>query len=224
MVSLTEVKENKSTPEEVEAVLTSAINDAENAAKAAEDSLKEEEDVAEADGDATTAAEQAEVLPEDQTEDDTDYLTKATQEAAQAILKAEMESDTAAALTKGSKEGSETDSEAETDSDDDFDDDFDPDETFSERIHALKDIFPPQLRSSVVTGANALQSGCKGLVHKCGMSLWYLTTTALLLGAPLALSILHETQLSELEKEMNMQQSSSDILAPGASEKSEEKK
>lgn len=83
----------------------------------------------------------------DQTEDDADYLTKATQEAAQAILKAEMESDTAAALTKGSKEGSETDSEAETDSDDDFDDDFDPDETFSERIHALKDIFPPQLRS-----------------------------------------------------------------------------
>lgn len=218
MVSLTEVKENKPTPEEVDAVLTDAIYNAENAAMSAEDNLKEAEKSAEENF--TAPEEQAEEV----TNEDTDKLAKAAQEAAEAILKAEIEANDAdaAALTKADTE-SDSDSESDSD-DDDFDDDFDPDETLAERISALKDIFPPQLRSSVVSGANALQSGCKGLAHKFGVSLWYLTTTALLLGAPLALSILHETQLSELEKEMNMQQSSSDILTPGASDKQDEKK
>ncbi|QOU22643.1 hypothetical protein BRETT_002825 [Brettanomyces bruxellensis] len=215
MVSLTEVKENKPTHEEVDAVLTDAIYNAENAAKSAEDNLKEAEKSA---GENSTAPEEQ---AEEVTNEDTDNLAKAAQEAAEAILKAEIEANDAdaAALTKADESDSESDSD-----DDDFDDDFDPDETLAERISALKDIFPPQLRSSVVSGANALQSGCKGLAHKFGVSLWYLTTTALLLGAPLALSILHETQLSELEKEMNMQQSSSDILTPGASDKQDEKK
>lgn len=215
MVSLTEVKENKPTHEEVDAVLTDAIYNAENAAKSAEDNLKEAEKSA---GENSTAPEEQ---AEEVTNEDTDNLAKAAQEAAEAILKAEIEANDAdaAALTKADESDSDSDSD-----DDDFDDDFDPDETLAERISALKDIFPPQLRSSVVSGANALQSGCKGLAHKFGVSLWYLTTTALLLGAPLALSILHETQLSELEKEMNMQQSSSDILTPGASDKQDEKK
>ncbi len=215
MVSLTEVKENKPTHEEVDAVLTDAIYNAENAAKSAEDNLKEAE---KSTGENSTAPEEQ---AEEVTNEDTDNLAKAAQEAAEAILKAEIEANDAdaAALTKADESDSDSDSD-----DDDFDDDFDPDETLAERISALKDIFPPQLRSSVVSGANALQSGCKGLAHKFGVSLWYLTTTALLLGAPLALSILHETQLSELEKEMNMQQSSSDILTPGASDKQDEKK
>ncbi len=215
MVSLTEVKENKPTHEEVDAVLTDAIYNAENAAKSAEDNLKEAEKSA---GENSTAPEEQ---AEEVTNEDTDNLAKAAQEAAEAILKAEIEANDAdaAALTKADESDSDSDSD-----DDDFDDDFDPDETLAERISALKDIFPPQLRSSVVSGADALQSGCKGLAHKFGVSLWYLTTTALLLGAPLALSILHETQLSELEKEMNMQQSSSDILTPGASDKQDEKK
>ncbi|KAF6006876.1 hypothetical protein HII13_003972 [Brettanomyces bruxellensis] len=215
MVSLTEVKENKPTHEEVDAVLTDAIYNAENAAKSAEDNLKEAE---KSTGENSTAPEEQ---AEEVTNEDTDNLAKAAQEAAEAILKAEIEANDAdaAALTKADESDSDSDSD-----DDDFDDDFDPDETLAERISALKDIFPPQLRSSVVSGADALQSGCKGLAHKFGVSLWYLTTTALLLGAPLALSILHETQLSELEKEMNMQQSSSDILTPGASDKQDEKK
>ncbi|EDO16247.1 hypothetical protein Kpol_505p24 [Vanderwaltozyma polyspora DSM 70294] len=89
-----------------------------------------------------------------------------------------------------SKQDSEDLSDDEYDSE--FDDDFNENETFWERISALKDIIPPKQRqnfSNFVNGTNRL---FKSIVNKSGSFTWAITTSALLLGGPLSLSILAE--------------------------------
>jgi import receptor subunit TOM22 len=106
------------------------------------------------------------------------------------------------------------DFESESDSDSD-DDDFDEDETVYERIVALKDIVPPKQRGQISSFASAAYNTIYSGVSKTGNLTWILTTSALLLGVPLSLSILAEQQLMELEKEFKLQQGANDILAPG---------
>lgn len=93
-----------------------------------------------------------------------------------------------------------------------FEDDFKEDETLFERICALRDIVPPSYRSRIVnlynTGANLVSS----LTSKSGNVAWILTTSALLLGVPLSLSILSEQQLIEMEKTFDLQNSTGDML------------
>lgn len=101
--------------------------------------------------------------------------------------------------------------ESESDSDDD---DFDEDETIYERIVALKDIVPPKQRSQIFGFASGVYNTLYSGVSKAGNFTWILTTSALLLGVPLSLSILAEQQLMELEKEFKLQQGANDILAP----------
>jgi len=114
------------------------------------------------------------------------------------------------------KEASNTADAYDTESDSDEDDDFDEDETIYDRIVALKDIIPPKQRTQVSrvvsTAYNTVYSG----VSKAGNLTWILTTSALLLGVPLSLSILAEQQLMELEKEFKLQQGANEILAPGS--------
>lgn len=142
---------------------------------------------------------------------------KAAKEAVDASVKAAEAEETAGGKISLSAEiESDEDEESESDSESDWEDDFDPDETFAERIDALKDILTPEQRSAISSVFSATKNASVYLAHKSGQTLWYLTTTSLLLGVPLALSILSETQLTELEKEMNLQQQSGDILAPGA--------
>ncbi len=94
----------------------------------------------------------------------------------------------------------DTDSEVSDDEDDFFDIE---NETFVERIIALKDILPPQQRTNIVNFANGVTNFATSSVTNTGKFIWVITTSVLLVGTPLALSILSEQQLIEQEKEMN---------------------
>ena len=111
----------------------------------------------------------------------------------------------------------ETYSDSEVDSESDYEDDLDlENETIYDRIVALKDIIPPTQRNQI---CSTIEGG-KSLVHtalnKGGALLWGVTSSLLLLGVPLSLAILAETQLQEMEKEMSLQKSAQEVLAPGS--------
>lgn len=108
-----------------------------------------------------------------------------------------------------------TDTESEV-SDDEFGDCDVENETLLDRIVALKDVIPPQYRSKFVASANTLYSRLSSGLLFGGHALWVVTTSSLLLGVPLALSIISEQQLTEMEKEMKLNQSTNELLAPGA--------
>ncbi|KAK8220183.1 mitochondrial import receptor subunit Tom22 [Zalaria obscura] len=107
----------------------------------------------------------------------------------------------------------DTDSESEVSSDDE---ELGPDESFADRIYALKDIVPPQQRrflsSSLSTASSWLQTG----FSFSGKTLWVVSTSALLLGVPWALAFAEEQQMQEMEREMKMQQSANELLTQGA--------
>lgn len=104
-----------------------------------------------------------------------------------------------------------------SDSESDFEDDFDfESETIYDRIVALKDIIPPSQRNKIVSTVESVQSLASYALAKSGSLLWGVTASALLLGVPLSLAILAETQLQEMEKEMNLQKSAQEVLAPGS--------
>lgn len=109
---------------------------------------------------------------------------------------------------------SDSDSEAESDFEgDDFD--FE-NETLYDRIVALKDIVPPGQRTQISNAVDYAKSFASVIFSKGGSVLWGVTSSALLLGVPLSLAILSETQLQEMEKEMSLQKSAQEVLAPGS--------
>lgn len=115
---------------------------------------------------------------------------------------------------KGSASYSESD---DSDSESEVDDDFDiENETLLERITALKDIIPPQRRSQILSYVESSRQLLTSGFQKTGSLLWILTSSALLLGVPLSMAILSETQLQEMEKEISLQKSAQDVLAPGS--------
>ena len=115
-------------------------------------------------------------------------------------LEQEEDAEVEAAVQKLEQEFAEEESEEESDYDDD---DFDPaDETLYERFEALKDIFSPKQREIFTNLSSNIKSASKSLTLKLGSSLWYVATTSMLIGVPLAIAILNETQLTELEKEL----------------------
>lgn len=121
--------------------------------------------------------------------------------------------DKAQAPTPKTESYSDSDSESESDLEDDFDLE---NETMYDRIIALKDIISPQQRSQIVTTSESVKSLLVSGLNKGGNLLWGLTSTVLLLGVPLSLAILAETQLQEMEKEVSLQQAAQDVLAPGS--------
>ncbi|VEU20440.1 DEKNAAC101329 [Brettanomyces naardenensis] len=209
MVSLTEVKETKPSPTEVDKVISDAINGAEDFVKKAE--AKDEGSAVNGDAEVTDAAAEGASPVAGQSEgsegQEKEINGQHLKAAEAAVAKDESEDD----------DDSEED-ESDSDSDSEYEDDFDPNETLTERVEALKDILSPEQRAAVVNAVSTTKYSISTFSHKAGTALWYLTTTGLLLGVPLALSILHETQLTELEKEMNLQQTSTDILTPGATD------
>uniref|UniRef100_A0A060T407 ARAD1A13398p n=1 Tax=Blastobotrys adeninivorans TaxID=409370 RepID=A0A060T407_BLAAD len=99
---------------------------------------------------------------------------------------------------------------------DDYDD-FDPEsESLMDRVVALKDVVPPAYRSKLTSVFSTASKGITGTLFYGGKALWIATTSSLLLGVPLALSIVSEQQLIEMEKEMKLSQSTNEVLAPGA--------
>lgn len=117
-----------------------------------------------------------------------------------------------------------SDSDA-SDSESDFEDDFDiENETLVDRLLALKDIIPPENRTQLLNATETAKSYLSAALNRSGNLLWGLTSSALLLGVPLSLAILAETQLQEMEKEMSLQQSAQDVMAPGSETAFDEKK
>ncbi|CAI4049869.1 hypothetical protein SKDZ_14G1930 [Saccharomyces kudriavzevii ZP591] len=100
-------------------------------------------------------------------------------------------------------------------SDSDFEDEFDENETLLDRIVALKDIVSPGKRQTISGFFSFASSFVKNAFSKSGNLAWTLTTTALLLGVPLSLSILAEQQLIEMEKTFDLQGDANNILAQG---------
>ncbi|KAK6461630.1 mitochondrial outer membrane translocase complex, subunit Tom22 [Scheffersomyces coipomensis] len=110
-------------------------------------------------------------------------------------------------------ESDESDSESELEDEDDFD--FES-ETVYDRIVALKDIIAPEQRDQIANLGSTVVSYVNSGLNSSGSFLWTLTSSALLLGVPLSLAILAETQLQEMEKDISLQQSAQDVLAPGS--------
>ncbi|CAI4035980.1 hypothetical protein SMKI_14G1910 [Saccharomyces mikatae IFO 1815] len=103
----------------------------------------------------------------------------------------------------------------EDESDSEFEDEFDENETLLDRIVALKDIVPPGKRQTISSFFSFTSSFVRNAFAKSGNLAWTLTTTALLLGVPLSLSILAEQQLIEMEKTFDLQSDANNILAQG---------
>ncbi|QLL32777.1 hypothetical protein HG536_0D02990 [Torulaspora globosa] len=101
--------------------------------------------------------------------------------------------------------------------DSEFEDDYDENETFVERLVALKDIIPPKNRQSIAKLFNATTVFMRKAFSRTGSLTWAITTSALLLGVPLSLSILGEQQLIEMEKNFDLQKDANDLLSQGDS-------
>ena len=80
------------------------------------------------------------------------------------------------------------------------------DETIADRLYALKDMVSPSTRQKLSqTWSKTYSWGYWG-GRLLGNGAWIITTSALLVGLPLALSIENETMMVQQEKEMLAQQ------------------
>ncbi|KAK6224138.1 hypothetical protein LQW54_000286 [Pestalotiopsis sp. IQ-011] len=105
---------------------------------------------------------------------------------------------------------SDTDSEISNESD------YDPiDESFGERLYALRDIIPPQTRASISNGVNNTTDAVKSVLSFGGKTLWVIATSAMLLGVPWALAFAEEQQVMDMEREMKMREMGGEILTAG---------
>jgi len=80
------------------------------------------------------------------------------------------------------------------------------DESILDRISALKDIVPPTTRHSIVSKVSRTASFFKRTTKIAGNVIWVVTTSALLIGLPLALILEDEAKVVAQENEMLAQQ------------------
>jgi len=85
------------------------------------------------------------------------------------------------------------------------DDDFIADETVYERIVALKDIVPPQTRTKLHARVSSTKNWALWGIFSAGSVAWWVSTSALLVGLPLALAIEDEMKIVQQERELQMQ-------------------
>ncbi|KAF9242579.1 mitochondrial import translocase subunit Tom22 [Melanogaster broomeanus] len=89
------------------------------------------------------------------------------------------------------------------------------DETFYDRLSALVDIVPPSTRHNISTKVSTTASFVKKTGKVLGNIVWIVTTSALLVGLPLALTLEDEAKIVGQEKEMMAQQQGAEqMLAP----------
>ncbi|KAK7960670.1 hypothetical protein PG996_011314 [Apiospora saccharicola] len=111
----------------------------------------------------------------------------------------------------------EEDDFTDTDSEISNESDYDPiDESFTERLYALRDIVPPHTRSSIANTVTATTDAVKSVLSFSGKTMWVLASSALVLGVPWALAWAEEQQVMEMEKEMKMREMGGEILTAGA--------
>ena len=82
----------------------------------------------------------------------------------------------------------------------------DGEESFYERLAALVDIVPPTTRQTISSRVSKTASFFKSGGKLVGNLVWIVTTSALLVGLPLALSLEDEAKIVAQEKEMLAQQ------------------
>lgn len=88
-----------------------------------------------------------------------------------------------------------------------FSDGYSPaDETIYDRLAALKDMVPPETRLVWGEGYRAARAWAAWSFDAAGNVAWWVSTSAILVGLPLALAIEDETRLVQQEREMQMQQ------------------
>jgi import receptor subunit TOM22 len=80
------------------------------------------------------------------------------------------------------------------------------DETFFDRLAALVDIVPPTTRHTISSRISKTASFLKRGGKLAGNVVWIITTSALLVGLPLALSLEDEAKIVSQEKEILAQQ------------------
>ncbi|CCM05931.1 uncharacterized protein FIBRA_08170 [Fibroporia radiculosa] len=90
---------------------------------------------------------------------------------------------------------------------------LDGEESFYERIAALVDIVPPTTRHSISSRFSRATSFVKTSGKVVGNLVWIVTTSALLVGLPLALSLEDEAKIVAQEKEMLAQQQGAQNMA-----------
>lgn len=84
--------------------------------------------------------------------------------------------------------------------------DLDNEESFYERLTALVDIVPPTTRHKISSRFSKTASFFKSSSKVVGNIVWIVTTSALLVGLPLALSLEDEAKIVAQEKEQYAQQ------------------
>jgi import receptor subunit TOM22 len=114
--------------------------------------------------------------------------------------------------TRPTAEDAQSDAETESNVSDDIsdisddDDFFDPNsESIYDRVVALKDIVSPKTRSSLSQTLQSAQAWASWGWYSAGSVAWVVSTSALLVGLPLALAIEDETRIVQQEREMQMQ-------------------
>ena len=80
------------------------------------------------------------------------------------------------------------------------------DESILDRLSALKDIVPPTTRHSIASKISKTASFFKRTTKVAGNVIWVVTTSALLIGLPLALILEDEAKVVAQENEMLAQQ------------------
>ncbi|KAL1637739.1 mitochondrial import receptor subunit Tom22 [Diplodia intermedia] len=89
-------------------------------------------------------------------------------------------------------------------------------ETLWERVAALQDIVPAHQRRFAAKSYGNVSSWLGTGLRVGAKCLWVVGSSALLLGVPWALAYAEEQQMIEMEREMKMQQSANELLAPGS--------
>jgi len=84
--------------------------------------------------------------------------------------------------------------------------DLSAEESLFDRLSALVDIVPPTTRHSIVSKFSSTASFLKSSGKLVGNIVWVVTTSALLVGLPLAVSLEDEAKMVQQEKEMQEQQ------------------
>lgn len=84
--------------------------------------------------------------------------------------------------------------------------DLNGEESFYDRLSALVDIVPPTTRHSLATKLSSTASFVKSGSRLVGNLVWIVTTSALLIGLPLAMSLEDEAKVVAQEQEMLAQQ------------------
>ncbi|KZL81943.1 mitochondrial import receptor subunit tom22 [Colletotrichum incanum] len=101
----------------------------------------------------------------------------------------------------------------DTDSEISADSDYDPrDESFTERLYALKDIVPPTTRGWISNKVDLGVSAVQNTWYYGSRTVWVVCATALMIGVPLATCWAEDQQIEGMEREYRMREMGGDAL------------